>query len=333
MTAQEFESSLKKGVVPTLCVLYGEESFLMERSLSLLLEQAFDQSLKDFNFNLFYGNESKGIDIIDAAQTLPMFSERRAVLVKRAEGLNASATEILLPYLAKPSESTCLIFVATKLDQRKKFFIELKKHGTLVEHKRLYENKIGAFIQSEALRHGKPIDAAAADLLAFCIGNNLQELASQLEKLAIYLGQRPRITVADVTAIASTSKAFSVFELARFLGLKELKNALASLMTLFRNGDDVPMMIGALSQHFRKLWRIRELLDRKLPQSDIAREAGIAPFFVGEMIAQAKNFPVSELRLLFNELQRCDISSKTGGHPFTLMHGLVMRICTGMATA
>jgi len=332
MTALEFETSLKKGIIPALCLLYGEESFLLERSLSLLLERAFDPSLKDFNFNLFYGNESKGLDILDAAQTLPMFSERRAVLVKRADGLNAAATEMILPYLAKPAETTCLIFVATKIDQRKKFFIELKKQGTLVEHKRLYDNKLGGFIQNEALRHGKPIEAAASDLLTFCIGNNLQELASQLEKLAIYVGERQRITVADVTAIASSSKAFSVFELARFLGMKELKNALTSLMTLFRNGDDLPMMIGALSQHFRKIWRIRELLDRKLPQGDIAKEAGIAPYFIGEMIAQAKNFPVSELQRLFTELRRCDISSKSGGHPYTLMHALVVQICTGMTS-
>lgn len=333
MTSLEFETSLKKGVIPSICVLYGEESFLLERSLAMLLERAFDPSLKDFNFNLFYGNESKGVDILDAAQTLPMFSERRVVLVKRADGLNAAATEVILPYLAKPAGTTCLIFVANKLDQRKKFFIELKKQGTLVEHKRLYDNKLGSFIQNEAVRHGKPIDAAASDLLSFCIGNNLQELASQLEKLAIYVGQRQKITIADVTAIASTSKAFSVFELARFLGLKELKNSLASLSAMFRNGDDVPMMIGALAQHFRKLWRVRELLDRKLSQGDIAREAGIAPYFVGEMITQAKNFTLPELRRLFNELRQCDLASKSGGHPFTLMHGLVIQICTGMAVS
>jgi hypothetical protein len=54
-----------------------------------LMDKAIDPSLKDFNFNAFYGNESKGVDIVDAAQTLPMFSDRRAVLVKRAELLKA----------------------------------------------------------------------------------------------------------------------------------------------------------------------------------------------------------------------------------------------------
>ncbi|MBK5275473.1 MAG: DNA polymerase III subunit delta [Desulfuromonadales bacterium] len=330
MTAQEFETALKKGTIPTICYLYGEESFLVERAVRLLLDRAIDPSLKDFNFNVFYGNESKGIDIADAAQTLPMFAERRAVLVKRAESLTAAACEALLPYILNPAPGTCLIFTGAKIDQRKKFFLELKKHGWLIEYKRLYDNKLSAFIQSEATVHGKPIDSAAADFLAFLIGNNLQELSSQIEKLVVFAGSHPRITLEDVRAVASSSKAFTVFELARFMCVKDVPNALKSLDTLFRNGEETPMMIGALARHFRQLWRVREMLDQKAAKPDIGREAGINPYFLDDMITQARNFGRGELRNIFTELYRCDLASKTGGgQPYTLMHGLVMGICCG----
>lgn len=328
MTAQEFETSLKKGVVPTVCYLYGEESFLIDRATRLLLDRAIDSSLKDFNLNVFYGNESKGVDISDTAQTLPMFAERRAILVKRAESLTAAACEVLLPYIQKPAASTCLIFTGAKIDQRKKFFVELKKHGVLVEFKRLYDNKLSPFIQSEATVHGKPIEPAAADLLSFLIGNNLQELSSQIEKLVVFAGNRPRISLEDVQSVASSSKAFTVFELARYLCVRDLRNTLKSLDTLFRNGEDTPMMIGALSRHFRQLWRVREMLDRRAAKPDIAREVGINPYFLDDMITQARNFGRGELRSIFSELYRCDLASKTGGgQPYTLMHGLVVGIC------
>jgi DNA polymerase-3 subunit delta len=329
MTPLEFETLLKKGTLPAVCYLYGEESFLLERSTRSLLERAIDSSLKDFNFNVFYGNESKGVDIIDAAQTLPMFAERRAVLVKRAENLTAAACEVLLPYLLNPAESTCLIFTGTKIDQRKKFFVELKKRGTLVEFKRIYDNKLPSFIQGESTVHGKPIDAAAADLLAFLIGNNLQELSSQIEKLVVFAGSRSRITLEDVRTIVSSSKSFTVFELAKYLCVRDLQNSLKSLDTLFLNGEETPMMLGALSRHFRQLWRVREMLDRKAAKSDISREVGINPYFLDDMIAQAKNFGRQSLRGIFDELYRCDLASKTGGgQPYTLMHGLVVGICT-----
>jgi DNA polymerase-3 subunit delta len=328
MTAQEFETLLKKGTTPSICYLYGEESFLLDRTTRLLLERAIDPALKDFNFNVFYGNESKGVDIVDAAQTLPMFAERRAVLVKRAESLTAAACEVLLPYLRNPATTTCLIFTGTKIDQRKKFFVELKKYGTLVEYKRLYDNKLSTFIQGEASVHGKPIEPAAADLLSFLIGNNLQEISSQIEKLVVYAGARSRISVEDVQTIASSSKSFTVFELAKYLCLKDLQNALKSLDTLFRNGEETPMMIGALTRHFRQLWQVREMLDRKTAKADIAKEVGINPYFMDDMISQAKNFGRGTLRNIFEELYRCDLASKTGGgQPYTLMHGLVMVIC------
>jgi DNA polymerase-3 subunit delta len=328
MTSQEFETALKKGTIPGICFLYGEESYLVDRAARLLLDRVIDPSLKDFNYNVFFGNESKGIDIADAAQTLPMFAERRAVLVKRAEGLSAAACEILLPYIQNPAASTCLILTGSKIDQRKKFFAEIKKHGVLVEFKRLYDNKLSAFIQGESSAQGKPIDSAAADLLSFLIGNNLQELASQIEKLVVYAGDRPRISLEDVRAVASSSKAFTVFELARYLSARDLHNSLKSLDTLFRNGEETPMMIGALTRHFRQLWRVREMLDRKAAKPDIAREVGINPYFLDDMITQARNFKREELRSIFSELYRCDLASKTGGgQPYTLMHGFVTGIC------
>ena len=329
MTPQEFETALKKGVIPSVCFLYGEEQFLVERSVQMLLERAIDPSLKDFNFNVFYGNESKGVDILDAAQTLPMFSDRRAVVVKRAEQLKAEALEVLLPYILKPASGTCLLLTGTKIDQRKKFFLEFKKHGELVEYKRMYDNKLPGFIQAESATHGKAMETPAAELLAALIGNNLQELSSQIEKLAVYAGAKSRITVDDVRTMASSSKAFTAFELAKYLGLRDLPNSIRSLDALFLNGGDAPMIIGALTSHFRKLWRVRELLDKKMAQADIGRELNINAFFLGDHVAQAKNFTRRELKRIFDEFYRCDLASKTGGQPYTLVHGLTMGICTG----
>lgn len=329
MTPQEFETSLKKGKVPTICFIFGEEQFLVERAVHALLERAIDPTLKDFNFNLFFGNESKGVDIIDAAQTLPMFSDRRAVLVKRAEQLKADALEVMLPYIKNPAPGTCLLLTGTKIDQRKKFFIELKKHGELIEYKRFYDNKLTGFIQSEAVVQDKPIDSAAAELLAMLIGNNLQELSSQIEKLAVYAGSKQRITVDDVRTMASSSKAFTTFELAKYLGLRDVTNSIRSLDALFLNGEGAPMMIGALTSHFRKIWRVRELLDKKMSQSDIGKELSINAFFLGDTITQARNFSRRELKRIFDEFYRCDVASKTGGLPYTLLHGLAMGICTG----
>ena len=90
------------------------------------------------------------------------------------------------------------------------------------------------------------------------------------------------------------------------------------------------MIIGALTSHFRKLWRVRELLDKKMSQSDIGSELSINAYFLGETVAQARNFTRRELKRIFEEFYRCDVASKTGGgQSYTLLHGMTMGICTG----
>ena len=232
MTEQEFEKQIKTGAFAPVYFLYGDEPFLAERASHRIMERVVDPAMKDFNLNIYYGSDCKGTEILDTAQTLPMFAERRVVLVRRAEGLPATTQEGLLPYLANPCPETCLIFVAGKPDLRRKFFAELKKQSGCLEFKKLYENKLGPFISSEASVHGKKIDSAGTELLAFLVGSNLQALSSQIEKAALFVGNRPVITVEDVRTIVSQSKEFSAFELARFVGEKNLAKALATLESM-----------------------------------------------------------------------------------------------------
>jgi DNA polymerase-3 subunit delta len=329
MTEQELEKQLTTGAFAPVYFLYGEEPFLAERASRRIMERAVDPAMKDFNLNIYYGSDCKGTEILDTAQTLPMFAERRVVLVKRAEGLPATTQEGLLPYLANPCPETCLIFVAGKPDLRRKFFAELKKQPGSLEFKKLYENKLAPFISQEAAGHGKKIDSAGAELLAFLVGSNLQALSSQVEKAALFVGGRPMITVEDVRSIVSQSKEFSAFELARFIGEKNLAKSLATLQSMLTNGEEAIMILGALASHFRRIWRIRELLDQKLAPAEIGKQLKIHQFFLGEQVAQAKKYATFELELLFDRLYRADLALKTGAAAATVLQGLVFDACSG----
>ncbi|MGB4599376.1 MAG: DNA polymerase III subunit delta [Trichlorobacter sp.] len=329
MTEQELDKQLGTGVFAPVYFLYGEEPFLVERAANRIMERVVDPAMKDFNLNIYYGSDCKGTEILDTSQTLPMFAERRVVLVRRAEGLPAATQEGLLPYLANPCPETCLIFAAGKPDLRRKFFAELKKQPGSLEFKKLYENKLSPFISSEAARHGKRIDSAGAELLAFLVGNNLQALSSQVEKAAIFVGSRPAVTVDDLRTIVSQSKEFSAFELARFMGEKNLAKALATLESMLMNGEEAPMILGALASHFRRIWRIRELLDQKLPAAEIGKQLKIHQFFLSDQVTQAKKYTTLELEALFERLYRGDLAVKTGSASATVLQGVVYDACSG----
>lgn len=329
MTEQELERDIALGSFAPIYLLYGEEPFLAERTARRIIEKAVDPAMKDFNLNIYYGSDCKGTEILDSAQTLPMFAERRLVVVKRAEGLPAVTQEGLLPYISNPSPDTCLLLIAGKPDMRRKFFAELKKVVKSVEFKKIYENRLTPFISAEAALHGKKIDGAGADMLAFLVGNNLQELSSQIEKAAIYAGSKAVIGIDDVKAIVSQSKAFTAFELAGHMGEKELSKSLATLESMLLNGDEAPMVIGALTSHFRRIWRIREMLDKKVSAADIGKELKINQLFLPPQISQAKKYSMGNLSALFERLYLGDVAVKSGTSSKTILHGLVYDACKG----
>ncbi|MBJ6799686.1 DNA polymerase III subunit delta [Geomonas propionica] len=327
MKPEEFNKAVEKGELAALYLLYGDEPYLVERAVKKLLDRAVDPGFRDFNLDVFYGNECKGEEVFGAAQTLPMFADRRVVLVKKGGDLSAHAMEVLLPYLHDPSPGTCLILQAEKVDGRKKFYADFKKRGEAVEFKRPYENQLGPYVRDEVRAAGKKIEPAAADLLAYLVGNNLQELVSQIEKLCVYCGKKEIVAVADVKAIVSDTKVESVFEFTDALGSKDLSRALKMLTALLQDGEVPLRMLGAVARHFRQLWQVRELLDRKVPQSELAKASGINPYFLNKVTVQARNYTAGELKRVFERMVELDLAFKSGGLEGPLFERFVMEAC------
>lgn len=329
MKIDEFNKAVSRGDISPLYYFHGDEPYLMERAVKRLTDLVVPPDFRDFNLDVFYGNECKGDEIASVAQTLPMFADRRMVIVKRAGDLSAAALEILAACAVDPPPTTCLVFVGEKVDQRKKFFQELKKKGELVECKRPYENQLGAFIREEAKGLGKRIEPAAAEMLVYLVGSNLGELTTQLEKVALYVGQREAITIGDVRGIVSDTKVESVFDLANAMGERDPAKALRSLATILRDGEAPLMLLAMIARHFRQLWQVRDLMAQKVAQQDISRLAGINPYFLKGVMAQARNFGTHELKRVFESLYAADLELKGGGsrRPALIMERFVMDVC------
>src|SRR5512143_1948310 len=86
--------------------LYGPEDYLIEEEIQRLLNQTLSLKERGLNFHLFSGEEHSGREIVQAAQTLPMFSQRRFVLVREADRMEEEKVEELTEYITNPSPST-----------------------------------------------------------------------------------------------------------------------------------------------------------------------------------------------------------------------------------
>jgi DNA polymerase III subunit delta len=329
MKPEELRRALADGVIKPVYYFYGEETYLMEREMKRFIAALVPADMADFNLDILYGGDRKGQEIASAAQTLPMFAQRRLVVVKRSEGLTDSDQESLTEYLKNSSPTTCLLFIGKKPDLRRKFFLEMKKIGELVEFKPPYENQLPAFITAEANLAGVRIAPEAAELLLLLSGTNLQELASQMEKLAGYVGAGKTITLEAVREIASDTRADTVFDLANALGEKSLGVALRKLQTVLRDGQAPLFVLNMLTRHFRQLWQLRELMARKVPKPELGRAIGLrSDFFLPGLMKQASNFTLVEFRSTFTRLYETDRALKSSRlKPAFILEQLFMAIC------
>ncbi len=329
MKPEELDRSIAKGEIAPLYFIFGDEEYLVDRAVARILEKSVDPDFKDFNFSQYYGKEVKIEQVLETAMTMPMFSSRRVILVKRAEDLSPEALEMLLPYLREPVRESCLIFQAAKIDQRRKFFLELKKTDYLVEYKKLKEEQLQWFIKREIEASGKKIEPAAAEMLIYYIGNNLRELVAQIGKLAVYLHERELVTIDDVRSMVSDTKLDNAFELANSLGERNLGKAMRRLQTVLRDTGAPYMLIGALASHFRKLCIISALLKGGAAPDEVSRKSGINPYFLKEMLPQARKFKTDDFYKIFAELHEADMGMKSGRNPATLLEMLVYTVCGG----
>ncbi|MCK5912982.1 MAG: DNA polymerase III subunit delta, partial [Desulfuromusa sp.] len=181
MNADELYRSLRSNQVPELIFLCGQEPYLIQRAARAIRQTVLPSGKDDFNDNQFYGKEATAELILEAAMTFPVFAEKRLVTVKDAHQLAASELEKLLPYLQNPVPDTCLLFIADKIDNRRKFFQQFKKWGALVEFKPLSDREIPQYVRNVLNQRDIEISADAVNLFCSMVGGNLHEVHTELD--------------------------------------------------------------------------------------------------------------------------------------------------------
>ncbi|MDX2481674.1 MAG: DNA polymerase III subunit delta [Desulfuromusa sp.] len=313
MTADELYRKLRSQQVPELIFLYGQEQYLVQRAARLVRQTVVSDEKDDFNDNQFYGKEVTAELILEAALTYPVFADKRLVTVKDAHRLSAAELEKLLPYLQNPVPETCLLFIADKIDNRRKFFQQFRKSGTLVEFKPLNDREIPQYIRNALNQRDVKISVDGLELFCLMVSGNLHEIHVELDKLLNYIGTATLIDVKDVQAVVSRGRAENIFELGNAVGRGDIAKALTLVMRLSAAGEAPLKILTLLVLHFRRLWKVRELQVQNRPENEIAKVAGVPPFVVDGLIRQGKKFSRNDFLHAFELFLETDLAMKSSG--------------------
>jgi len=313
---QSILGDLKNGMYAPVYFLQGEETFYLDSIIKHIEENALEESQKGFNQIVLYGKETNLTDIIGAARRYPMMGDRQVLIVKEAQELRDWNKEdkqtLVIQYLQNPLASTILVFgyKYKSLDKRTKVGKAFEKHSVFLNAKKMYDDKIPDWIRSYCRAQNVKMEEQAVMMLSENIGNNLQRLANEIEKLILNVVGDASITSKMVQKYVGISKEYNIFELQKALSAVNRKKALKIAHYFASNPGNNPLVLIVynLFSYFTKLLMIHQAADKS--DRSIASLIGVNPFFVKEYLIAARNYPLAKVVQNIRFLHEADLQSK-----------------------
>ncbi len=302
-------TDLEKRLPRPIYFIWSEDKLFLDEFLEKAVGVVAAQ-LRDFNYNVFYPS-SEPSDILDAASTLPLMSQRRLVVIKDFHQFPASAVKTIAVYLAKPCETTCLLILSQK--EPKKEFVNLPVFQLKVK-----DQDIPLWIKQKAQERGVKITDEAQDYLIEFIGNDVGMLSAEIEKLAA--SGLKTITHKDVMASTGTVREFTAFNLLDAIigGRKAKAFSILKAIMEGRSSDMAVSVIGALNWHYRQFYTLRYGKGKR-PQK--MREATYRALF-----KYLPSYREEDFCQIFRNLHEADIWMKSGGMPEFTLEVLLLKL-------
>lgn len=311
-TFEEISRDIKQKKFLPIYFLMGDEPFFMDKITDLVIENGLSESERDFNQLVFYGADTDCATIINAARRFPMMSKYQLVIVREAQLVRN--IEELAFYAQKPLESTILVvnYKYKTIDRRKTLAASVEKVGVLFDSKKVPDYKMPSFITSLLHTEGTSIDPKAAQMLSDYLGNDLNKLAKELEKLSIILppGSK-RITPELIETNIGISKEYNNFELIKALTVKDVlkANRIAQYFQKNPKNNPIQMTLPVLFNYFSNLlicYYTHDKSDNSLMQALGLR----SNFQLKDYQTGMRNYSAMKIFNLIGDIRTCDARSK-----------------------
>lgn len=307
---KSLNEDLKTGQFNKVYLLYGEEAYL-KKQYKEKLRNAMVSPEDNMNYAYYEGKGINVNEIIDLAETLPFFAERRLIILEDT-GLFKSAAAELADYIKDMPDTTSMIFIESEVDKRNKLYKAVQSKGRVVELGRQDESTLLRWVAGNVKRENKQISENTVRHFLAKVGTDMENIQKELEKLFCYTMDKESITSEDVDTICTTQITNQIFDMVNAVADKNQKKALEYYYDLLALKEPPMRILFLLARQFKLLLEVKTMDKQGYARKEIAEKTGINPFVVGKYQAQAKAFSSSELRKIMEDAVETEESVKTG---------------------
>jgi DNA polymerase-3 subunit delta len=272
LTPEQFLARISKQPPAPAYLFLGPELYFRRLCKEALIKRVLGEAGEQ-GLTLIDLENTNLSEVLDDARSYSLFSSERLIWVSSAElalpkritvsdeqagQSNESLASSLQDYLRHPTPGTVVVFDCSrydftgedraKLERVEKFYVAVP---AIVEFRRLTAESSRFLSQDLAKKQGLQLAGAElAALIEACAGD-ASRIASEIEKLSLFVGAERPVTMQDLRALVPNAAESTIFELVQALGKRDRAAALRSLDILIREGEYLPLALTFLNTQFR----------------------------------------------------------------------------------
>ncbi|TSC95105.1 MAG: hypothetical protein CEN87_117 [Parcubacteria group bacterium Licking1014_1] len=292
--------------------LYGQDLYRTKQKLEEIIVHYKEVHKSGLNLTYIDAEENDFKDLMDSFKVVSMFSEKKLIILKNIFSVKTFQEEFSKETKTlKDSKDIIVVFEKDKVDQRTKFFEELKKEAKCQEFKLLDNKGLKIWLKKEEEKHGAKIDPEAENLLLTFAGNDLWQLSNEIKKLADFKAGK-LIKKEDIYLLVRPKIGTDIFKTIDALASKNKKLALGFLHKHLENGENPLYLLSMIAYQFRNLLIIKEMIDKGMPYAIIQKKSGLKPFVVNKTYYLCSQFSFQDLKKIYQKIFQADLDIKTG---------------------
>lgn len=306
---QRLIQDIKTGQFNHIYLLYGAEAYLRKQYKDKLKNAIVGDD--NMNYHYYEGKDISIGEVIDQAETLPFFAEKRLIILENS-GFFKSGGEQLTEYLSSPASTTIFLFVETEVDKRSRLFKTVSSKGCAVEFAIQDENTLKRWILGMVKKENKKISESALDFLLEKTGTDMENIRKETEKLFCYCMNKEAITEADIEEICTKRIGNHIFDMVNAIADKKQKHALELYYELLAQKEPPMRILFLIARQFNLLLQVKELKGKGYQNKAIGEKVGLPGFIAGKYVTQASRFKTKEIREAVEACVAAEEAIKTG---------------------
>ncbi len=250
-------------------------------------------------------------------------------------------------------EWSFLLLTAPQVDRRTRLYKRFEEIGAVIylglerdRTGRISRDDLLEFVNDRLRQSGKSVEPRAREMIGARAGDDLRGLGQELDKLVLYVGERPTVRAEDVEAIFADQGEGWIFDLTRAAGERDAIGALRQLARLLAEGEHPLRLLATIAAEVRRLLTARQLLETELArrwrrgmsynqfqQTVLMENAALFtrnPYGEYLCLQRAEQFSLADLRSYMDAIFAADLKLKSsGGQPRLVLEKLLLAMCLG----